>query len=350
MHIVAGKHPLDPIDHCMKNRTHVQMLVALVIVGVVGVRAQDDSSYPVPTWPGDRESAAIPEGKYVFLTPDRHDIIVLVPKDKDLKGPKIPIRVPLKNDLKPSISISVLSSGGLGGLFTYQYSLANKRVARDAIGSFTLVVPAQDSSLEVPYVPPVPGHAWPGARAHAVIASQAIFPWVPRGRYLHWFQQPERNVVTPGKVIDGFTIKSSFLPGLTTAWLSSGELVNFDQSWPEEIFKQLELLEDFRFRRVFVPTIGPMFTSTTPKPLIAGELVKDLQALVKYGWLRPASLFTKEALRLAQDIVTTNLSARPRAMNTASQTDTEKAVALAFQISLGIVSPATKPEAQRKQK
>ena len=63
MHIVAGKHPLDPIDHCMKNRTHVQMLVALVIVGVVGVRAQDDSSYPVPTWPGDLESA---EGKYVF--------------------------------------------------------------------------------------------------------------------------------------------------------------------------------------------------------------------------------------------------------------------------------------------
>jgi hypothetical protein len=93
-----------------------------------------------------------------------------------------------------------------------------------------------------------------------------------------------------------------------------------------------------------------MFTSTTPKPLIAGELVKDLQALVNYGWLRPASLFTKEALRLAQDIVTTNLTARPRAMNTAPQTDTEKAVALAFQISLGIVSPATKPGAQRKQK
>jgi hypothetical protein len=172
---------------------------------------------------------------------------------------------------------------------------------------------------------------------------------VPRGRYLLWFQQPERNVVTPGKVIDGFTLKSSCLPGLTTAWLSSGELVNFDQSWPEEIFKQLELLEDFRFWEVFVPTIGPMFTSTTPKPLIAGELVKELQALVKYGWLRPASLFTKEALRLAQELITTNLSVRPRAMNTAPQTYTEKAVALAFQISLGIVSPATKPEAQREQ-
>ena len=139
MHSVAGKHPLDPIDF-LKNRTHVQMLMALVIVSVVGVRAQDDSSYTVTTWPGDRESATIPEGKYVFLTPDRHAIIVLVPKDKDagLKGPKIPIRVPLRNDLKPSISISVLSSGGLGGLFTYQYSLANGTDARDAIGSFTL--------------------------------------------------------------------------------------------------------------------------------------------------------------------------------------------------------------------
>lgn len=333
----------------MLNRAHTRLLVALVTVCVSGFRAQNYGEDPVPTWPGDRNSAAIPKGKFVFLTPDRHAIVVLVPQNKDvgIKGPKSPVTVPLNNDLKPSISVSALSSNGL---FTYQYSVANGTDARDAIGSFTLVVPAKDSSLEVPYVTPVPGHAWPGAAAHAVIASQAIFPWVPRGRYLHWFQQPERNIVTPGKVIDGFTLKSSFLPGLTTAWLSSGELVNFDQSWPEEIFKQLELLEDFRFRRVFVPTIGPMFTSTTPKPLIAGELVKDLQALVKYGWLRPASLFTKEALQLAQELSTTHPPAQPRAMQAMPQTDTEKAVALAFQISLEVVSLGTKPEAQREQK
>jgi hypothetical protein len=300
----------------------------------------------VPTWPGDRNSTAIPKGKFVFLTPDRHAIVVLVPQNKDvgIKGPKSPVTVPLNNDLKPSILVSVLT---LGGLFRYRYSVANGTDARDAIGSFTLVVPAEDSSLEVPYVPPVPGHAWAGAAAHAVIASQAIFPWVPRGRYLLWFQQ-ERNVVTPGKVIDGFTLKSSFLPGLTTAWLSSGELVNFDQSWPEEIFKPLELLEDRRFREVFVPTIGPMFTSKTPKPLIAGELVKDLQALVKYGWLRPASLFTKEALQRAQEFARTNLP--PRAMQTIPQTDTERAVALTFQFSLGIAPPGTNPETEREQK
>ena len=329
----------------MKNRTLAQTLVALA-VGGLGVRAQNESPSPVPTWPGDRNAAAIPEGKYVFLTRDRHTIIVLAPHDKGagLKGPKVPIRVPLKNDLKPSVSASVLSSGGR---FSYQYSLANRKDARDAIGSFALVMPAEDSSLEVPYVPPVPGHAWPGAAAHAVMASQAIFPWVPRGRYLLWFQQ-ERNVVTPGKVIDGFTLKSSFLPGLTTAWLSSGELVIFDQSWPEEIFKQLELLDDLRFRQVFVPTIGPMFTSTTPKPLITGELVKDLQALVKYGWLRPASLFTKEALQRAQEFARTNLP--PRAMQTIPQTDTERAVALTFQFSLGIVPPGTNPETEREQK
>lgn len=138
-------------------------------------------------------------------------------------------------------------------------------------------------------------------------------------------------------MIDGFTLKSSSLPGLTTAWLSSGELVNFDQSWPEEIFKQLELLDDRRFREVFVPTIGPMFTSKTPKPLIAGELVKDLQALVKYGWLRPSSLFTKEALQRAQEFARTNLP--PLAMQTIPQTDTERAVALTFQFSLGIALP-----------
>ena len=219
---------------------------------------------------------------------------MLVPRDRDaggLKGPKIPIRVPLKNDLNPSISISVRSSGSLDGRLTYQYFLANGADARGAIGSFTVVVPAEDTSLEVRRVTSVSGRLWAGATAGVAVASQAIFPWMPRGRYLRWFQQ-DGNVVVPGKVIDGFTLESSYLAGLTTAWLSSGKLVNFDESWPEEVFKQLELLEDRRFREVFVPTIAPTFPSSSRKPLIAAELRKDLQALVKYGWLPWGTLKT----------------------------------------------------------
>ena len=113
---ITGTHYVS-----MLNRAHSRLFVAPVTVCVSGFRAQNYGEDPVPTWPGDRNSAAIPEGKFVFLTPDRHAIVVLVPQNKGvgIKGPKSPVTVPLNNDLKPSISVSALSSNGL---FTYQYS------------------------------------------------------------------------------------------------------------------------------------------------------------------------------------------------------------------------------------
>jgi hypothetical protein len=85
-----------------------------------------------------------------------------------------------------------------------------------------------------------------------------------------WFYQGD-NLIQPASMLGDFVLESSYLPGLTTAWFSAGRLVEFDQSWPKEIFQQLYLLEDRRWREASVITVGPMFPPETPKEAIAED-------------------------------------------------------------------------------
>src|SRR5262249_41273930 len=82
--------------------------------------------------------------------------------------------------------------------------------------------------------------------------------------------------------------------GFTTAWLSSGRHVEFEQSWPREVFQQLELLEDLRFREAFVITIGPMFAAETPREQIVAIFRRQVKEMVNVGALDGSSDFAKE--------------------------------------------------------
>jgi hypothetical protein len=99
---------------------------------------------------------------------------------------------------------------------------------------------------------------WRGGASFAPVARQAIFPETPLGRYMRWSHDAGREI-SPGQTLGGFGIESKMRPGLTTAWFAVGKLVEFDQSWPREIFKALELFEDRQWRERYLVTVGPMF-------------------------------------------------------------------------------------------
>jgi hypothetical protein len=253
----------------------------------------------VPTWPEDGRIPAQYGGRFVFLTQDKHTVVVLAPEpgQTDMTGPKQVIRVPLWNNILPRVSASVTQ---VSGAIKYEYTIENSNEAKDPIGKFSLIVPAGVSDLKISHIPTKPGAPWAGAAAHAVIAQQA-FLQKPSGRYLTWFYQGD-NLIQPAAMLGDFILESSYLPGLTTAWFSSGRLVEFDQSWPNEIFQQLYLLEDRRWREASVITVGPMFPPETPKDAMAQNFRQDIEQLIKAGLLSGSSQWVQEAVGILNEL------------------------------------------------
>jgi hypothetical protein len=308
--------------------------VSLIVLVLTAVGAQDRATDPVPTWPEDGRIPPQYRDRYVFLTQDKHTVVVLAPEnaERGMAGPKQTVRVALWNDIRPMIDAS-MTSVSLG--IKYEYAIANAKDARDPIGKFTLIVPASVSDLNIRHIP-INGAPWAGASAYAgaganfAIAQQVILQ-KPPGRYLTWFYQ-RGNVIPPGAMLDGFIVESSYLPGLTTAWFSSGRLVEFDQSWPAEIFQQLEFFEDRRFREASVITVGPMFPPETPKAVITETFRRDLEQLNKFQSIDVG--FAQAALR-ALDDVRRNPSAE-HVLQSVPNTSSERAITSALGISLGI--------------
>ena len=186
--------------------------------------------------------------------------------------------------------------------------------------------------LKIRHVPTNGGAPWAGAAAYVAIAQQVVLQ-KPPGRYLTWFYQ-EENLIQPASTLGRFVVESSYLPGLTTAWFSAGRLVEFDQSWPSEIFQQLHLLEDRRWREASVITVGPMFPPNMPKEAMIQSFRQDLENMVKSRLLTASSGFVQEVLGAVNEL-RGNASGQ-HVLKSSPETKTEAAVASALAISVGI--------------
>lgn len=313
------------------------MAIALTVTLIGVVKSQDRGAVPVPFWRDDGLVSPEYRDRHVFLTRDRHTLVVLVPADVvgDVEGPKTVVKVPLLNDLAASLSVSIAKTPS--DKLSYQYTVVNGPKARDAIGAWSLIIPATNLDLELGH-PEVEGRmAWSGAPAYAVIAKQAIFPAAPLGRYLLWFHQ-DKNYIRSGEKLDKFSIKTSFRPGLTTAWFSSGNLLAIDQDWPKQIFEELEWLEDRRWTEQYVVTVGPMFPPDMPAKAVAASFRASIAQIQQAGWVKPSSPFAQDVAVLLQKMGQIGDSSEPPLLHTHPSTTTECAIAAALKFSLGVTS------------
>lgn len=308
------------------------ILIALL---ALAAGAQDRNTNPVPQWPVDGRIPPEESDRFVFLTPDKHTIVVLVPEGSEagINGPKRIVKVPLMNNLAPFVSASIRVEPS--GVLSYRYVIGNGAQAEDAIGAWSLIIPPVDPSLRVTHVSHDNEQRWGGAPAFVAVASRSLFPDEPPGRYLTWFHQGN-SLIPPGKKLDGFRLESSYRPGLTTAWFSSGKLVKFDQSWPKVVFQQLLLLEDRKWRQKNVPTIGPMFPPDTPVERIVASFLKGMDHMLQTGWINSSSPFTGEVINMLHALRQSTHSGKCRVLTARPGTRTEMAIATALRVSLDI--------------
>jgi hypothetical protein len=273
----------------------------------------------------------MPGGGPVYLSGDRHEIIVSL-DDEAGKPPRI-IRIPLWNHIVPTLRESLERSAE--GTIHYEFTVGDGASATDSVGTWALLIPARPIPLLNPFGPQPPGKVWRGAASGTVVTvDQAAFGRVEKGRYLRWFPSTDSDIIAPGRTLNGFGVDSSSLPGFTTAWFASGRLVEFDQSWPQAVFQQLEKLEDKKWREVYLAAIGPMFTADDPPQAIAQNYTAGIKAWIQSGRLRGNSPFVADSMTALNRIFESQ--ADYRRIKAEPVTEDERLVFRAMQLSLGI--------------
>lgn len=310
------------------------MRLWLYLLALAAAFGQAELADPLPVWPEDGQIAEAFRDRYVFVTRDGHFLMVRIPKDREegLRGPVWVLRVDLHNDLAPKLSVRV--SREETGVVCYRYEFYNERKAKDAIGTFNLIVPAGVYPLEL--VRPdrdvrlnVRDH--PGAPA---LARHPLFATVPLGRYLGMWHHGPGMPVGPGERLGGFELYSTYEPGLTTALFSAGRGPRSDPAWPEEVrsigswppqVESTALLQwSYRMHR-FVVTVGPMFPPGTPAQARAARLRDQLEELLRAGHLSTSSRFVREVQKLLGQSADA-----PVAIKNPPLSDVERLVAEAF--------------------
>ncbi|MBI2685897.1 MAG: hypothetical protein HYX27_06255 [Acidobacteria bacterium] len=289
----------------------------------------------MPIWSGKGDLPPNSAGHHVFLTPDRHTILVRLPQESPNVPPRV-VSVPIHNDFRPSLANAVYPEPS--NLYRYEYRLSNGRDAKDDIGALSLIVPAGDSSLRVPADDP-PGSGWAGAPAHVAVAKQPLFSDLPLGQYVLWVRRKDLEL-KPGKSLDPLLVRSTYKPGLSAAWAASINPPDFDQSWPREVFEQLEKLEDRQWREKYMITAAPMFPPDTPSIRIVKHLSMAVPELAKHALIDRATPFIIDLESVLQEVVNTGaVDPKKHAISVRPRSEVERAIASVLRTSLGIKVP-----------
>jgi len=314
----------------------VLRLICLICLIHVAAFAQERKIELPPTWPADGKVPERLKNQYVFLSPQQDTLIVRMPVDVDNpNGPRRVVRVALRNQLHPSIRVTMSSPEP--ERYRYNYTISNSSKAKDRIGTWALVVPLEDEAFDMSH-PSTPEHqGWSGkTRVTTVNAPRVGLPGWPLGCYARWFRNEKSKLVAPGSSVGGFEITSANSPGLTTAFFESDIPPRFEliQGAPAEMDKEMEFYnKDPAWRGHPRVTIGPRFPASTP----ALDIIKDFQSgigrLITDKRLEAGSPFVKELQKWLTEAIREN-SPRPFRITAQPTTEFEAEIKAALEISL----------------
>lgn len=324
-----------------------------------------EEKLPVPLWPEDGRIPPHLQNQYVFLTPDRHAVVVLAPESAEEGGPRRPVRIELHNRIVPNVTACVQESSA--GVYLYRYAISNDSAAKDAIERWAVTIPAGTARVKMRPVAGEQHDNWAGAdggpaivpagvEGRAIIpgpnghygliaaAQQYALPGAPPGRYARWSRRPDGRAVVAGASRGGFGIESRERPGFTTARFFSGEILgnSIDHNWPEEILKQLSFLDDGKWTEVFSLTLGPMLPPTAPREEAVANFRAGIRRLIETGRLDAKSGFVAEVTEKLNAVGRADLPATALALKSGPSTEQESEVMSALVLTLGLVpAPGT---------
>ena len=227
----------------------------------------DDRKSPhVPLWSGSTQTTFSKQSSRIFITPDLHDLVLLISPERPSDEPLVPIRVPLNNATIPTFRASVSVNKAA---YRYDYSVSNAPAARDFIIGFGIIAPPLLLGTNASYE----GDAAGGPRHWGAVIN--FWPGLPQteldpkllGRSILWMSDWDREnansesyKISPGRKMTGFRVESTLRPGFTT-----GRAIGLSYQPPEnvledsDIMRQLHDLHVEDYFEVTAPTFGPMF-------------------------------------------------------------------------------------------
>jgi hypothetical protein len=267
----------------------------------------------LPLWPGEQAAERLSPPQYVFR--DANGQIVVSCPSGEHPGHRILNRFWLPNRVEPQVAISIAKTEESGEpVFVYNYELKNGDNAVLAIALWSIVGPPhQQMTVSHP--------VWKGSNATVPVAPQGLLPDNPAGAYISWLPVNAPQLA-PGHELDGFTIHSKFLPGLTTGYAKDdGVLREPGEEFPEPVVQVLiRLQRAYVWQKPFL-TVGPRFAPGTPRSEIVAAFRKDVASLIDQGLLSAKSPYVHEFMEAT-------------AMKAAPQSALEKDIDSAFRISI----------------
>jgi hypothetical protein len=285
----------------------------------------------LPLWPAKGDTSYLPDGQYVFFSPETDQWIVSYPED--FKNPKTSKRITLRFDShkqvdpQPSVSISRPPEGG----YSYTYTLENSGRARAPVHEWSLLVPDPDRTFEAPH------KTWKSSRREEADARD-FFSAASRLTMVTWSGS---EGIGPG-ARSAFTVHSDHSPGFTTAtFRGAGKSEYNDQTaaaLPSVVAEQAaQLIQpawDNQIRRV----LGPRFPPGTSQFVVADNFQLAIDVLVKDGRLEAKSEFVKQTLPALRDYLSsggaTPFSANGLGFLSAARPGLESDIAAALKLSL----------------
>jgi hypothetical protein len=263
----------------------------LLVLAACATEGQDQVPAEVralPVWVGEDAAFLRRPPQYVFRDANG-EIVVSYPNPSNPER-MITFRFWLANRVDPHIGVSV-TGGDVG--FTYTYTLQNGSGAAVAIRQWSVVGPAnQDLTVSHPI--------WRGLNARVPVATQALVPGVAAGAYLLWMGGDTPHIQPGGEARD-FTIRSTFAPGLTTAYVGGEGAVITEPGpgeLPEVVVAQIIPLQRAPVSQKPMITIGPRFSPGTPAQAITDAFRIDVADLIKEGLLSAESPYVQELQRV----------------------------------------------------
>jgi hypothetical protein len=254
--------------------------ILTVVMTAYGQQGISVGISPVPIYPSDGRIGPEFKDEYLFLDPQTLDLVAAYPTGPG--GVRTVVKIERPNHVRPNVTVKV---SGSGGIYQYQYTIANDPSARQPIHSVYIPIPQPDTSDPLIAVPP----SQSGVPAGWTKMDYSYRPG-------QWAIRFDRQAPAVRNIVDqiALSLESSNKPGLGEAFFE-GELSTSPSlaGLPEVVLKKLALFQQPEFSSVPVMTTLPKFDPRTAKVKIAMDFSFQLQRLrLRMG----ESLFIKGAL------------------------------------------------------
>src|SRR3989442_6107969 len=276
----------------MKHVAALSLTLVLNIVAAVALFGQASPKAmlsPIPAWPSDGNIPDHLRNNYVFLGPRVGEVTVSYPAsldDASQTGRKT-FTFELHNLVDPSFSVDITRDPG--GVYTYNYFLRNGVAAKQAIRTWSLVGPANDSSLKASF----PG--WSATKIPTARARQIALPNVSQLGAEVIFYSGAGNDIQPGSsLLDRFHVTSDYSPGFTSAFVRSGSAFDLPSEMPTPVGDQIGVLAKPEWDSQVVVILGPRFPLGSSVQAIAADFHIGITRLIRNGKLSGDSPFVKQ--------------------------------------------------------